>query len=194
MAGKKSDYSKVKFGKIARRYFVLNGFDGILTVLGISVGAFVAQVSDPGILISSGAGTAVGLMVSGFTGAYVTEKAERTGDLKELKKSMMSNMEGSIHETNVSKQSAFIAVVNGISPLLCAFLITVPYLFSHLGVIEMLNTAYFISMGVSAILLVVFGSFLGNISKESKIMYSLKMLIAGLVTAFLSMLLGVAGI
>ncbi len=194
MAGKKSEYSKLKFGKIARRYFVLNGFDGILTVLGISVGAFVARVSDPAILISSGTGTAVGLLVSGVTGAYVTEKAERTGDLKELKKSMISNMEGSVHEKNVSKQSAFIATVNGLSPLLCAFLIMIPYMLSQFGVIKMLNTAYFASMTVSGVLLVVFGSFLGNISKESKIKYSLKMLLAGLVTAILSMILGVAGI
>ncbi len=188
------EFSKIRFGKIARRYFVLNGFDGILTILGITVGAFVARISDPFILISSGAGTAIGLLVSGVTGAYVTEKAERTGDLKDLKKSMVHDMENSIHEKKVKKQSTFIAIVNGASPLLCALLIMVPYFLAYFNIIEMLNMAYISSIAISAVLLITFGGFLGEISRESKIGYSIKMLLAGVITAALSLLLGVSGI
>lgn len=42
--------------RIAQRYVVLNGFDGILTVLGITVGAFATQVDSQAVLISSGLG------------------------------------------------------------------------------------------------------------------------------------------
>ncbi len=176
---------------IARRYFILNGFDGILTILGISVGAYIAKVSQPSLIISSSIGTAVGLMVSGVTGAYVTEKAERLGQLKKLKQTMVSDMEGSVQEKNVKTKSTLIAIINGISPMLCALISMVPYFLAHLGLIEMVNTAYYASMTVSGILLILFGSFLGKISKESVFKYAGMMVGAGIITASLSILLGV---
>ena len=185
---------KLKMGEIARRYAVLNGFDGILTILGITVGAFTARVSSPAALISSGLGTAIGLLVSGVSGAYVTEKAERLGDFKELKKTMLSDMESSIQKKEVVSQSMFIAGVNGASPFLCAVASIIPYFLARAGVIPMLNTAYLLSIGISATLLAVFGSFLGRISKESMIAYALKMVAVGGITVVLSYVLGLAGL
>jgi len=185
---------KLRVGEIARRYAVINGFDGILTVLGITVGAFTARVSNPSALISSGLGTAIGLLVSGVSGAYVTEKAERLGDFKELKKTMLDSMENSVQKKKVTSQSVFIAGVNGASPFLCAVASVIPYFLAKAGIIPMLNTAYYLSIGISVTLLAVFGSFLGKISKESMAVYAFKMVAVGGITVLLSYLLGLAGL
>lgn len=186
-------FQKLRMGEIARRYAVLNGFDGILTVLGITVGAYTAKVSNPAALISSGMGTAIGLLVSGVSGAYVTEKAERLGEFKELRKTMLSDMDNSVHKKKVLSQSVFIAGVNGASPFLCAVASIIPYFLAKAGLIPMINTAYIASILISISFLALFGSFLGKISKESMVIYALKMIAVGGITVILSYALGLAG-
>jgi len=181
-----------KFWKIARRYFVLNGFDGILTVLGITVGSFSTNVTDPKVLITSSLGAAIALGVSGVSGAYITEKAERLKEFKELQKDMLSDLDGSVHKKNVTQRSIAISVVNGASPFLCALLSTVPYFFALVGPGTM-QAAYYASGSVALTLLGLLGAFLGKISRENLFIYGLKMVGVGLLTAVLSLTLGIGG-
>ncbi len=182
------------FGDISRRYIVLNGFDGILTVLGITVGAFSSSISSPAALVSSGMGTALGLMISGFTSAYFTEKAERKRDFKELRDQMVSGMGGSVHEKNVSRKSVYVASLNAISPFLTALVSTIPYILASFGVINLINTAYYVSATVSIVLLALFGAFLGKISRESVFVFALKMVGVGLITIAVIYLLGLGSL
>ena len=46
---------------IARRYFVVNGFDGALTMLGILMGFYVSAAADLRLVIGACAGAAVAL-------------------------------------------------------------------------------------------------------------------------------------
>lgn len=181
-----------EFWRIARRYFVLNGFDGILTVLGITAGSFSTGVGDPKVLITSSLGAAIALGVSGVSGAYITEKAERLKKFKELQRDMLSDLEGSVHKKNVTQRSIAISIVNGASPFLCALLSTVPYFFPLLGLGTM-EVAYYASAGVALSLLGLLGAFLGKISRESLISYGLKMIGVGVLTAVLSLTLGIGG-
>ena len=181
-----------EFWKIARRYFVLNGFDGILTVLGITAGSFSTGVGDPKVLITSSLGAAIALGVSGISGSYITEKAERLKQFKELQKDMLSDLEGSIHKKNVTQRSIAISIVNGASPFLCAFLSTVPYFLPLFGFGTM-RIAYYASAGVGLTLLGLLGAFLGKISQESLIIFGLKMVGVGILTATLSLTLGIGG-
>ncbi len=178
---------------IAQRYIALNGFDGILTVLGITVGAFSTSVSSPNVLISSCVGTAVGLLVSGISGAYITEKAQRLRDFKELKSAMLSDMEGSIQEKEVESESLMISLLNGFSPFFFAMVSVIPYFLASLDIIPMVNTAYFFSMAISASTLAILGAFLGKIAKESMVIYALKMVGIGGVTALIMYSLGLGG-
>ena len=180
------------FYKIARRYFVLNGFDGILTVLGITAGSFSTNVGDPKVLITSCLGSAIALGVSGISGAYITEKAERLKEFKELQSTMLSDLENSLHKKNVTQRSIAISVINGASPFLCALLSTVPYFVALLGMMNM-SLAYYFSAGTSLLLLGLLGGFLGKISKESLVIYGLKMVGVGLLTVVLSLTLGIGG-
>ncbi len=180
------------FWKIARRYFVLNGFDGILTVLGITAGSFSTNVGNPKVLITSCIGSAIALGVSGVSGAYITEKAERLKEFKELQDTMISDLKDSIHKKNVTHRSIAISVVNGASPFLLALLSTVPYFFALTEVLNM-RIAYYLSASISLLLLGILGGFLGKISKESLISYGMKMVGVGVITAGLSLALGIGG-
>lgn len=178
---------------IAQRYIVLNGFDGILTVLGITVGAFSAKVGSPVVLITSGLGAAVGLLISGISGAYITEKAQRLRKFKELRSAMISDMEGSVQEKKVESESIVISLLNGFSPFLFAVLSVVPFFLARLGTIDMINTAYYFSMAISISLLALLGGFLGKIAKESIVLYALKMIGVGVVTAIIMYVMGLGG-
>lgn len=180
------------FWKIARRYFVLNGFDGILTVLGITAGSFSTRVGDPKVLITSCLGSAIALGVSGVSGAYITEKAERLKEFKRLQSTMLSDLENSIHKENVTQRSIAISIVNGASPFLLALMSTLPYFAALIGLLSM-EFAYYFSGGIGLLLLGLLGAFLGRISKESLLIYGLKMVGVGLLTAVLSLTLGIGG-
>ena len=50
---------------IARRYFIKNGFDGSMTVLGIIVGSWIVRVTEPEIIVTAGLGACLAMGVSG---------------------------------------------------------------------------------------------------------------------------------
>jgi predicted membrane protein (TIGR00267 family) len=74
-------------GPIARRCFVKNGFDGSMTMLGIIVGAWVVNATQTEIIVTSGLGACLAMGISGVSGAYMTERAERKRDLKKPRNS-----------------------------------------------------------------------------------------------------------
>lgn len=62
---------------IVRRYFVVNGFDGALTMLGLIIGFQVSAPADLSVIVNAGLGAAIALGVSGMSSAYVSESAEQ---------------------------------------------------------------------------------------------------------------------
>jgi len=75
---------ELKNEEIARRYFVMNSFDGALTILGIIIAVYLSGQNNPGVIITSSLGASIAMAVSGIWGAYSIEKAERQRVLKEL--------------------------------------------------------------------------------------------------------------
>ncbi len=173
--------------QILRRYFVMNGFDGSLTALGIIIGAYIAK-TEPITLILAGLGASIAMGVSGFWIAYLTERAERTRDIKELEEHMVANLD----DTKLTKAnfwtSLIISLVDGFSPFLFSFLAIVPFFFAHVQWIEMF-VALIISMVVILVEVVILGLFLGAVSKENKIIYALKIIPAAVLVAGLTYLL-----
>ncbi|MFX1313570.1 MAG: VIT1/CCC1 transporter family protein [Promethearchaeota archaeon] len=82
---------------IARRYFVNNFYDGMLTVLGILLGFFVLILKegvisiDSHLIILTGVGSSISMFISGITGSYLSEKAEQKKIKEELNKAMVIN-------------------------------------------------------------------------------------------------------
>ncbi|HID17240.1 TPA: hypothetical protein EYP26_02995 [Candidatus Bathyarchaeota archaeon] len=173
--------------EIYRRYFVMNMFDGALTALGIVVGAYFSGASSPKVILGAvlGAGLAMGL--SGFSGAYMAERAERLRKLDELRRAMLKDLNNSIHEKAARLTSIWAALIDGASPLLAALLSIFPFLLSLTGLISV-QTAARASVAAIMVLLFLIGMFLGKISRENLIFSGAKMIFVGAVTAILVMI------
>ena len=65
------------FWEISRRSLVNNSFDGILTMIGIVMGQYLAGVKAPGTIVITGVAAAISLSISGWSSAYLAESAER---------------------------------------------------------------------------------------------------------------------
>lgn len=84
------------FSLIARRYFVNNFYDGMLTILGILLGFFVLilrndsiSAVDSSYVILTCLGTSLSMFISGISGSYLSERAERRKEKKEIDKAMV---------------------------------------------------------------------------------------------------------
>ncbi|MFX1427986.1 MAG: VIT1/CCC1 transporter family protein [Promethearchaeota archaeon] len=96
MFKKVKTYSKItKLWAIARRYFVNNFYDGMLTVLGILLGFFTLILKEgeasvaSHLVILTGLGSSISMFISGITGSYLSERAEQKKLKEDLKKAMV---------------------------------------------------------------------------------------------------------
>jgi predicted membrane protein (TIGR00267 family) len=174
-------------GEIARRYFAMNAFDGVLTAVGVLAGAYIGGVDSARAVITVVVTTAVGMGVSGFYGSYMVERAERDRDMRELEESTLT----SLRDTTIAAASRYatvvIAFVDGASPFAAAIVAVIPFLF--VGALGM-HGAFYASMGVALVELFALGAFLGRISRDRLWLSGLKLVIAGLVALALGLLLG----
>ena len=111
---------------IARRYFVVNGFDGALTMLGLLVGFYVSEDVRLPVVINACLGVAIALGMSGVSSAYISEAAEKQRELRELEKAMVTDLGGSAHGQAARLLPLFIAFVNGMAPLAISLVILLP--------------------------------------------------------------------
>ena len=181
-------YHKISgVGSISRRYFVMNAFDGALTMLGVVIGAYVAGILEPLPIISAAVAGSIAMGTSGLSGAYMTEKAERTKKLKELEKAMLTDLKNGLHHKSHRFATIFAAIVDGASPALAAMLVASPFIFARFGFLSV-EQAFIGCITLTLVLLSLLGAYLAKISDESMIRYGIQMLIVGCITAFLAVL------
>lgn len=183
------EYSELAdIGEIARRYFAMNAFDGVLTIIGVLMGNLTAGVKDAKIVITTGLATCVAMGVSGLWGAYLTESAERKRDLLELSRQTLTDLK----RTRIGRASRTAAItvslVDGLSPFLAALVVLIPFFAA--GLFPIVQWAYYSSLGFGLLTLFALGLFLGYTSKESILAYGLKTVIAGVASMGISLLLG----
>jgi len=172
---------------IVRRYFVLNSFDGAMTVFGIVLGSWVSGVADSHIIILAGLVTSLAMGLSGFFGAFLAERAEREGHLKELKAATNDNVER-VHYDAARFVTFYVAIVDGLSPALAAIISLAPFMLVPIGWIP-LGTAYGASMVLSLVTLFLLGIYLGKVAKGSWWFYGLMMVTAGAFAALIVFLI-----
>lgn len=178
---------------ISRRYFVINSFDGAMTMLGIVLGASAAGPVNPKFVIGAGLGASFAMGVSGLSGAYLTERAEHRKRLRGLRRAMLSDLRRSVHVRASSFASAWAAVVDGFSPAIAAAVPTTPYV---LALYEIIPVWWAFPASILLILAILFilGAFLGRISRENMVVAGLRMVVVGAATAAVLMALGGFGI
>jgi len=173
---------------ILRRYFVMNAFDGALTSLGVLLGAYTHKVLDPRVIVGVIISTSLAMAVSGISGAYMTEKAERENELENLEEAMLIDLGDTIFSKAADWISIFAAIVDGLAPFSVSMLCVIPFLFVMVGFLSILQ-AFFISVTLIFAVLLFLGIFLGKLSKKNLLFSGLKMVIAGTTVSLLSLLL-----
>ena len=187
LARLKEDHEVAEIGEIARRYFAMNSFDGILTILGVLMGSYLAEVRTPAVIIVTGMSTSVSMAISGLWGAYLTESAERQRGLDDLEEHTLTDLS----QTRIGRAArtavVVVAAVDGLAPLLASLLVLLPFFLTHLWG----NILYsYYAAGIIAMLgLFGLGAFLGRISKQNLLIAGLKMIIAGVMALVLSYLI-----
>src|SRR3989338_7367322 len=171
--------------EIARRYFALNSFDGVLMILGIIIANFFASIADKKIILVTSIGAMVAVTISGMWGAYLTEHAERTGEIKKLEKKVgLSFRKTPIHHAHIFATIS-LSLINGLSSLFAALIIISPFFFSFIDI----KIAYYIAISLAFLILFLLGVFLGKISKSNLIVYGIKLILAGIVCSIIIFLI-----
>lgn len=174
-------------GVIARRYFAMNAFDGVLTAIGVLAGAYVGGVDSAHAVVTVVVTTAIGMGVSGFYGSYLVERAERDRAMRELEESTLTSLRDTTIGSASRYASVVIALVDGASPFLAALIAVVPFLFAGtLGI----DNAFYVAAAVALAELFLLGAFLGRVSRDRLWLSGAKLTAAGIVALALSLLLG----
>ncbi|MCD6155203.1 MAG: hypothetical protein J7J22_05505 [Candidatus Verstraetearchaeota archaeon] len=184
-------YLKISgIGEIARRYFIMNAFDGAVTMLGILIGAYVGGAVSPRIILSAGLGAGIAMGVSGFFGAYLAEEAERSRRIRSLEKALHIDLDDTLIGRAATFAAVMAALIDALSPMLAALISISPFILSFMGILDPW-LSYMISIGLILTLLLILGIFLGKVSGENTLYYALATTSAGLVTGLIGILLQV---
>jgi len=175
--------------EIMRRYFVVNGFDGALTMLGLIMGFYVSDRVDLAVVITTCLAAALALGMSGISSAYISESAERRRSLVQLEKAMAVSLDESHHARAAIWIPWLVALVNGIAPLLIALIIIVPLWLSRSGMVLPLSPLP-AAMAVALVIIFLLGVFLGRVGGTFWLWSGLQSLAVALVTVVLIYLIG----
>ncbi|ADB58062.1 VIT1/CCC1 transporter family protein [Archaeoglobus profundus] len=169
-------YSQITdISSISRRYFVIGYFDGVLTIMGLVVGAHLSGEISNTLIISAGFATALALAVSSGFGAYEAEIIEQSIRIKELEKAMLCEV-GGVIETAHKVAIYTSALVHAIAPLIGALIPLIPY------IILPASIAYYDSLAIGFLSLFAVGFSFGRLSSTNVILAGLKFVLAGIIT------------
>ena len=174
---------------IARRYFVVNGFDGALTMLGLLTGFYFSEQTPLSVVIGACLGAAIALGVSGLTSAYLSESAERQRALADLEEAMITDLSASTQGAASRVIPLVIALVNGAAPLFVSLLVISPLWLFQVGVALPLPP---LLSAIAAAFLCIFGLgvFLGSIGGIFWFWSGVKAVLVALLTVVIIFLIG----
>jgi predicted membrane protein (TIGR00267 family) len=173
---------------IIRRYFVVNGFDGALTMLGLAMGFRVGGEADLPVMISACLGAAVALGVSGVTSAYISESAERQKALRELEQAMAADLNHTAHGMAARLIPLVIALVNGLAPFVTSLVIITPLWLAQ-SEIGLPWPALDTVIGLAFVAIFFLGTFLGRVSGEFWLWSGIRTVSIAVITAVIIMMI-----
>jgi len=180
---------------IARRMFATNSFDGLLSALGVSVGGFSPDVKPEFLALGIIGGSLSMGVLSGVVGVYLSERAERVREVRELEKKVAKSLRNSVYWKAANVIPIYIALWSGVGIIFFPLLVAAPYLAAASGIISM-TRAFYASIGVALTLMALIGVYLARISGSSQLMGAVKGVAIGvagiLVVSAAKSLLGLA--
>ncbi|MEN2999094.1 MAG: VIT1/CCC1 transporter family protein [Acidilobaceae archaeon] len=164
---------------VARRLFFTNSIDGIISAIGVNVGAFDEGVRPLSMALAILGGSIAFGVAAGFLGALLSERAERVRELREMERALGGSLEGSVYSRAAMVVPIYVAFWSSLGILIFPLLVASPYFLSHLGVLS-LGSAYFLSGALALLALAVIGALLSRVSGESMMVSSLRAVMLGL--------------
>jgi len=172
---------------LARRYFVANGFDGTLTSIGVVVGAYLSGIASGLAVIGIGLGAAVGLGTSGIWSVWEIERAEASREQAQIERSMLTSLDDTQLTRDLRAEQLIYALAAASGPVIGITVTLLPFLLE--GVLFSMTQALFVSIGLGIVLLGGVGAYLGVISEQRWYVAAIRMGLAGIVVAGISIFL-----
>ncbi|MCL7402630.1 MAG: hypothetical protein LZ168_07600 [Thaumarchaeota archaeon] len=172
----------------SRRYFVINAFEGALTIWGIILGIHLLGSRQVFHVVSGGIGAIIAMAISGVSSVYIAESAEQERRIKEIEEALLMRIEGTEIMKAHKRAVIMSALINSLASSLAGLLVLSPYLAAASNLIES-GYAFTYSMIILFTTLFIIGVFLGKVSGRSLIFSGLKTVgIAGAVIVVLYLL------
>ncbi len=175
---------------IARRMFVTNAFDSLLSTLGIVLGLYVARIDNPLSYVSAVAG-GVGLMgvFSGFIATYLSERSERLRELHETERVMLHDLRGSIYWRAAHLVPLYVALWSATGAILLPMLSITPLVLELIAGARINEVGVYASVSIILIEMFLLGFYLGRISGENPLLSGARFLVIGLAATGVMLLL-----
>lgn len=173
---------------IARRYFALNAFDGALIGLGAIFGFYISEMQDYKVILLTIIAIAVGSAISGFSGAFISEKLEQEARIKRLEEATLTDLSDSIHYQASLTSSLIVSIINGASSVIAIFSVSIPYLICIYASLNR-TIGIFGSIAMFLVLLTLIGYFFSRELKISTLSVVSRILIAGIIAIIIYFLI-----
>lgn len=156
--------------------------------LGVLLGGYFGGGGSRGLLFAL-IGSVIAMGLSGFFGAYISERAERLKAVKETENQIYIDLSGTKYKTQLLKASALIAFVDASAPIMSSLPAIILLLLNYLGILPW-GLSVYSAFGVSLLILLLLGYELGKMSGEKPLIYSIALLFLGLLLAFITLMIG----
>ncbi len=181
-----------------KRYLIRGFIDGVLSSLGVVIGASTAiglgSASQAAtIIIAAGIGGGVANGFSNILGAFVGEKLVKEEELRKIEKSMLKKgaLQGTELDKKLEKRVFYSGIYDGIATIIGSLVPVAPFIFGIFVNLESLFLLY-ISIFVSLLVFFILGLYVGKISKENIIFSGMKLVGFGIVTLIVTLLIRLA--
>jgi predicted membrane protein (TIGR00267 family) len=175
-------------GGMVRRYFITNGFDGAMSMLGIILGVGLFGGTGSLTVVTAGLGAALAMFISGFMGTYLTETAESRRRIKELNETMLVDLSSTVVGSAGRAGALIAALLQGLGALIFGIAVLSPYLLSiYVRVLE--QWAIPITIGMGVMVLFILGASLGRLTRQGVVETGVKTAAVGGVTAAIMLLI-----
>ncbi len=181
--------------EIARRMFVTNSFDGLLSSLGVVLGNYVSGTTSLHSYVGTVLGAAFSLgFFSGVVATYLSERAERIRELKRTERAMLHSLKGTIYERAAKLVPIYVALWSGFGAIVLPMIGLTPFLVAlAAGFHVQVHVLVYSSAAIMIVELFALGAYLGRISGENVLLSGTRMAAIGLASVIFFTLLHLAG-
>ncbi len=162
---------------ISRRYFVIGFFDGVLTIMGMVLGAHLSGEASREIIFSAGIATSLALGISSGWGAFEAERVEQMLVAMEKRRALLkADGEQCLIDEAHEFAMRISSLVHAIAPIPAGIIPLIPYLFLPESI------AFVAALLTGFALLFAVGVSMGRVSKSNLLKSGLRMVLAGVAT------------